>query len=256
MLYNTFHLHLISFLVNQEMIDYLARELEIRFDVLDNLIDDSKDYLQRLTISNKGPTTVLAGDWSVYFYHIRSINSLKTLPLPDCGMVIEHVSGSLYKLTPARGSFTNISPHGANVLKCDFHAKYWSVAITDNMPNWYVWSEGTEAKILQSTAGEQLNYVGPYDTKNKWKRYPEDQYDPFLPRTRYVMNSNVKDNGGIAEGTYVIPTPVKMTLNKNQFVTISHSEGWVVLGNVDFAMEVKAISGKRNVINKNKYCHF
>jgi hypothetical protein len=71
-LYNTFHLHLIFILVNQEMIDYLARELEIRFEVLDNLIDDNKDYLQRLTISNKGPTTVLAGDWSVYFYHIRA----------------------------------------------------------------------------------------------------------------------------------------------------------------------------------------
>ncbi|VDI02254.1 hexosaminidase [Mytilus galloprovincialis] len=230
--------------VDQEMIDYLAENLDISFNVLDNLVDTDKSFLQRISITNIGSTTILPGNWSIFFYHIRAINSLKPLLLPGCGMLLEHIAGSLYKLTPDKSTFINIDPQGQ--VNCQFHAKYWSVAVTDNMPNWYVWSHGTQAKTIHSTYGEDLSFIGPYDTKNKWKRYPSDRYDPFLPRTRYVMNSDVANLGDaseiVKEGTYVIPTPQYMTTDTTKSVQISALDGWVVLASSDFPKEVVLVS--------------
>lgn len=232
------------------MIDYLAENLDISFNVLDNLVDTDKSFLQRISITNIGSTTILPGNWSIFFYHIRAINSLKPLILPGCGMLLEHIAGSLYKLTPDKSTFINIDPQGH--VNCQFHAKYWSVAVTDNMPNWYVWSHGTQPKTIHSTYGEDLSFIGPYDTKNKWKRYPSDRYDPFLPRTRYVMNSDVANLGEasevVKEGTYVIPTPQYMTTDTTKSVQISALDGWVVLESSDFPKEVALVSGQNLLI--------
>lgn len=244
--------------VNQEMIDYMSEEMNIKFEVLDNLVDDANSFLQRVIIGNNGNVDILPGDWSIFFYHIRAINKLKSLPLPDCGMVIDHVAGSLYKLSPSKASFKTLK--ASEKIHCDFHAKYWSVAVTDNMPNWYVWSEGTDPKILRSTEGEQLNFVGQYDTANKWKRYQADTYDPFLPRTRYVLNGNVKDlgigNKVVKEGTYIIPTPVDIEVDTDEFLHVKAEDGWVMEENTRFSNEVKMIAGNKHKQTMKKCTSF
>ena len=55
-------------------------------------------------------------------------------------------------------------------------------------------ARGLEARTINSTAGEALEFVGPFDTKEKWKRNKKDLYDPYTTRKRYELN-DIEDLG-------------------------------------------------------------
>ena len=104
-------------------------------------------------------------------------------------MRIFYINGCLYNFEPTE-NFENIEQN--KKLKFQFEVKYFAVARTDIMPNWFITGKGLQAKAIISTAGEHLTFVGPFDTKAKWKRYINDQYNPFTPGQRYDIN-DVKD---------------------------------------------------------------
>jgi hexosaminidase len=73
-----------------------------------------------------------------------------------------------------------------------FLSENFSVARTDVFPNWYLVAPGLEPRTVVNTAGESLDWVGDFDSENKWKRYDykitgaeaHDRYDPFSPAVR------------------------------------------------------------------------
>ena len=42
--------------------------------------------------------------------------------------------------------------------------------------------------LQESTEGESLSFVTPFDEPEKWKRQPDDQYDPWTPQERFDMH--------------------------------------------------------------------
>ncbi len=54
------------------------------------------------------------------------------------------------------------------------------------MPNWYV-ADDVGSFAIPYTSGEELKHVGPFDTKEKWKRKAYDTYNPPTPEDRYKM---------------------------------------------------------------------
>lgn len=216
----------------------------MKVDIVDNLNDDGNVFIQKIRMKNLGTKPVRSGSWSIYIYVIRLVEPTQ-YPYPDgylipgSGMRISHTGGSLYELRPDPESYQSILPNKEIVL--EFNSKYWQSARTDTMPNWYVAAEGLKTQIIQSTEGESLSFVGPFDTLNKWKRFPQDKFNPYTPSARYAINEIVPDLK--RPGKPLIPTPYSMTLDESSKVTISRGY-WVVLDSPEFQNEIKYLTGR------------
>ena len=181
--------------LDQSLLDNIATSLDLRFDVLNNLNGGCQ---VRLTFTNKGRRVINGDNWTVYFNSIRKITPGFT---PRIKMAVVHIDGYLHKLTPTR-HFPSLLP--GKELKLDLKAEYSIVSKTDVMPNWYVVARGLEPRIIHSTAGESMKFVGPFDTPSKWKRSGQDMYDPFTPEKRF---DNIKVNDIRKAGNLILPTP-------------------------------------------------
>jgi hexosaminidase len=228
---------------DQELVDNLARYLNIQYDVLDNFANTWKTFDGQLTFTNKGPD-IPAGDskpWSLFFCHVRFMEPDRIRPngaeLGTTGLKVFHVNGCLHKIEPT-STFLGIVRDVP--LYIPFRASDWEIARSDVMPNWYVTSPGATARTISSTAGYELDWVGKFDTPNKWKRQPDDTYNPYTGSDRLALWDH-RDTG---TAKYVIPTPISETLDPTQTMNI-YMEDWVVVW-ADTALEPEAhfLAGK------------
>ena len=127
------------------------------------------------------------------------------------------------------------------------HVEYWNVARTDTMPNWYVSGDGLQPRTVLCTAGDKLEFVGKHDTKEKWKRYDFDLYDPYSPQTRYDKIT-VDDLGGV-DTTRIIPTPWK-TEKGNGHASLLTGD-WVVLYDEGLEKMADMLAGKTDFSYKS-----
>jgi hexosaminidase len=126
-------------------------------------------------------------------------------------------------------------------LSFDFDSQYFSVARTDVMANWYIASEGLKAVNVKMTSGEDLKFVGKFDTKEKWKRTKDDRYNPFTPaeRLKQIEVETKKPEPGS-----IIPTPVEMKAESGKYVNISD---WVIVTSAEYENEAKYLRKKLNL---------
>ncbi|OWF40739.1 uncharacterized protein LOC110463418 [Mizuhopecten yessoensis] len=229
---------------DQTVIDYIAEKLDVKVEVVDNLQDESIGSM-RMTLTNTGVLSIGASSWNIYFDSVRLLQP-NHYPYPEgitltgVDLRLYHVSGSLYRLIPET-SFKPFLP--GQKLSFLYQAKYWQVARTDTMPNMFVGGEGMASKVIQSTQGEQLQFVGDFTTKNQWKRFVYDQYDPFLARTRHTINSDVTDMGHA--GKRLIPTPVTESLTDGTKLTVTAD--WVVVNSSHFPQESACLADMFNL---------
>ena len=54
------------------MVDYLANHLDVKFDVISNLIETDL-YSAKVTLTNKGTQEIPNADWSIYWCNIRMV---------------------------------------------------------------------------------------------------------------------------------------------------------------------------------------
>ncbi|WP_102505781.1 family 20 glycosylhydrolase [Salinivibrio kushneri] len=216
-------------------LDALGNGLDVQYQVLDNKQDDWRSFTGNVAFTNQSTQTLPKTGWTIYFSHIRMINSIDTDQLK-----VSHVNGDLFKLEPT-DSFVPLAP--GDQLVVGFNASDWQVAKSDIMPNWYLASDdetGTHTALITSTSNhkngqvptkpdDELTFVGDFDTPAKWKRYGgplTDHYDPFTAEQRYARNADLSlvDTQG-----HVLPTPASR-IEKNGHVTLD-SEWTVVYDN-------------------------
>ena len=155
----------------------------------------------------------------------------------SCGLRVEHEIGTLYYLTPEVTDFAGIA--AGDTLTCRYHYRLWLVARFNNMPYWYVTSLGMTAKILKSTKDESINYVGKFDSPEKWKRAKDDQYDPYIPATRYDLYTSSQNR---KQSYKIVPTPFKITTTND--VIYFTSSDWKIMTSSPFQFEVEYLSSK------------
>ena len=225
----------------QSDIDYLADNMEIRYDVLNNFQSDLT-FLSQITLTNKGQTPIKHDDWAVYFCNIRMMESkhLKHNPtgyvIPgNYGIRLTHINGCLHKFETT-SDFKEIAVGDSFTFK--FEADYWSVARTDVMPRWYVTAKGLTPRVIKNTDDEELKFVGNFDTKEKWKRFVTDVYNPYTPNERYDMYV-ISDLGGAQNS--IIPTPVEMTVDTEKHVVIKSD--WTVFIQAGLETEAAPLKG-------------
>ena len=231
--------------MNQATLDYVATNLMIRYDVLDNIQDSWRSYRVRLTLSNAGQNKIPNGPWAIYFCHIRIIEPTHTKHNPDGyvipgghGFKVTHLDGCGHKFEPT-ASFSGLA--GGQVLVIDFDAENWNVARTDVMPNWYIAYKGLQARTITSTAGEDLSFVGDFDTVNKWKRISADKYNPYTPQVRFSVNdiSDLKKPGQL-----LVPSPSEVIgLDEWKHVNLVTGD-WAIVPSADVKFEAAFLAGK------------
>lgn len=217
--------------MTQADVDNMASKLELRYKVISN---SGQEYTAQIKLTNKGQLPIKKGEWTIYFCSIRLI-------VPQTGnqpVKFEHINGCLHKFQPT-ANFPDLSPD--NSVNIDVTAKHWVAARTDIMPNWYVSAPGLKPKAIASTVGESLDFVEPFLTKEQWKRFPGDTYDPYTAKKRYdeveidVINSQ--------DVPPILPQPLSMTgLDKGKRMTIDRE--WKLYADNGLDKETKLLTGK------------
>ena len=232
--------------MTQEDIDNLAKNLDIQYEVLTNL-RPLKTYLAQMTFTNKGSSAIKKDNWAIYLCVIYMVepdhllHNPKGYVLPGgSGIKFTHISGCLHKLQPTNG-FQDLAADDS--LTFQYNASWWSVARTDTMPRWYVAADGLEPKTIDSTDGEKLDFVADFVTEKQWKRYPDDQYDPYTPEKRFEAD-NIADLGKAPLN--VIPTPVQVDYKGDSKRLSLKDEGWKVYAQKGLEEEAKFLAGKFN----------
>ena len=125
---------------DQELVDYLASNLRVEYDVIDNtpVGDIGNQWTGEMFLTNTGDEAMTSLSWQIYFCCIRLMEYDTTRPgtgqgaeLGDSGIEVYHVDGCLHKLQPM-ADFLGFAPDARLVLP--FTAGDWSVSRTDTMP--------------------------------------------------------------------------------------------------------------------------
>ena len=136
------------------------------------------------------------------------------------GLWIRHVNGDINRVEPTQ-EFQGFLMGVTMVI--NFRGDAWVVSKSDIMPNWYLSSDGSDPKIIESTKGESLAFVGPFTTDRQWKRATNDMYDPYTPEVRLEL-SGVRELGEAP--LKVLPQPVEEELSDQ---TLSVDQDWFVV---------------------------
>lgn len=246
--------------MDQETLDELGRLLDIKYKVLDNLRDGKKTYRAQIILTNNSERPLEYGDWAIYFCHIRMIEPghlphSTTYEIHNTGMRFTHVNGCLFKLSPTK-KFQTMKK--GDTLKIPFRAQYFSVARSDLMPNWYLLYPKLRPVLVQSTVGEEMTFVEPFDKPDSWKRFDYelhdgstryDHYNPYNLQERFDRQK-CADVGPFR--TSVIPTPVKMSVNGDKEICLSPDK-WVIIAEESLTNEANFLSEKLHIpVNNSK----
>ena len=235
--------------IQQSDINNMVWNLKVRYDVIDNLqttlVDKRKTYQAQITLVNEGTAEITAGDWALYLCSIRMIEEDHTAHNPQGfalpgghGINVTHINGCLFKFAPNRDFKT--MKH-KDRLTLTFNASFWCVSRTDVMPNWYIATDGLQARTITSTAGDGLSFVGPFENSKKWKRYPSDMYNPYTPQKRLELGlvRDLKQAPNI-----VIPTPVEVEKDNKKRKAFFGTGDWIVVAPKELDTEARYLASK------------
>ena len=223
--------------MDQSYLDNMAVSLDLRFEVLSNF---AGGCLIGLTFNNKGNHVLKPGKWAIYFSSLRKLtqNTNRFTVGPRDTLTITHINGHLHRLEPTE-YFSNLLP--GKDFKFYLSTENAIVSKTDVMPNWYIAANTLEPRIIQSTKGESLKFVGPFDTPSKWKRSPQDTYDPFTPEKRFQIN-NIADIK--RAGNLIIPTPLVLNVLSSSKAVSLFSGTWNVVARQGLHNEGRYLAGE------------
>ncbi|XP_076448694.1 uncharacterized protein LOC143285315 [Babylonia areolata] len=247
----------------QETLDYMARYMEIRYEVVDNLRDSLKTFRAQITLKNTGGQPIPAQGWVLYFTQPNLLEPdhypyPEGVVLPDQGVRFRHIQGGLFSMELDAG-FEPIPSGGTKIIR--FLSENYSVARTDVLPNWYLAKPGLEPRTVVNTAGEKLDWVEDFARVNQWKRYDyktedaegHDRYDPYTAAARYRVNE-VEDLGRV--GKHVLPSPVDMSVREDRHLNLL-TKDWVIFSPPAFRSQAVML-GERlgiNVVTRQPKSH-
>ncbi|XP_041355523.1 beta-hexosaminidase-like [Gigantopelta aegis] len=235
---------------NQSILDDVAKNLKIQIVATDNT-KEHDTYLAEISLTNKGTHVITKhGNWKIFFSsgslieptHLpveRSPNP-EDLVVGGQGVRVHHSKGSLFWLEPT-DDFCEFPPGSSRKVK--YKGQRWAVAKTDFFPDWYVVVPGLEPRLIESTVGEGLEFIGDFTKPQQWKRYNTDRYNPFTAQERYERNKlpEVADK----EEIRVIPSPHHVTINKQSSTVVDRI--WKIYAQRGVETEALYLREKSNI---------
>jgi hexosaminidase len=229
-------------LLTQSELEDIASNLQIKYEVVDNIAGEHCDktqstgacFISDITLSSDKALNTRG--WALYFSQVSPVQ--KAL---DGEFTIEHVNGDLHKITPKSG-LKLIGPDSPQTLR--FTSNFWHLSKSDIMPNYYLASNNPEleldaALVVSTRSGidpetglETLAYAGGFeDTKKHLLRSPSDLTPIASPAVIFKNNRGIEaDYEHIA--TAIVPSPRSLTSHSES--TLDLSKGLTLaLKNID-----------------------
>ena len=237
----------------QATLDYISKNVRITYTVLDNLrcgqrFGHGGYYLTTITMFNGGQLSVPPTRWQLHGYFLRLVEPSHYpykygIYITDCGLKLSHLGGNLYRFEPAGGLFNGLLP-GAN-LTCTLQVQGFQVARTDSMPNWFVTGMNLIPKTIQSTVGEEIQYVSEFSQARQYLRRKDDKFQPYSVAQRYDMFSSTK--GSVNPVSNIIPTPLEVTVDQLRAMDFS-TNTWAIVRSASFKQELVYLSGEHAIL--------
>ncbi|XP_031565065.1 uncharacterized protein LOC116300346 [Actinia tenebrosa] len=176
------------------------QEITNPFKIRYKLVYNSEDeHHAIISITNTGSAPIKGQTWTLYFCSIRLLHG------HDAKVTLHHINGCLHKIEPASES-TII--RAGETFHLYHKGNYFIGGRTHVMPNWYLVGPNNEVRLVRSTVGEDLSFVEDFKTKETWKRYRSDEYDPYSPEKRYDVIGFDAPEGVGDSPLLVIPQPL------------------------------------------------
>ena len=232
-------------MTTDEEIEYIAKHLDVNFEVISNLVrkDGRSRCLGKITFTNSGTQHIRSGrDWKIYFYSFRliepSLMNEDGMLTSDNMFIINFLNGLLYSLAPTK-DFPGLEP--GNSVSLTFKAEGANVARSSNLPNWYIAGPTNKPRILKSTEGLDAEYVGRFDSPEKWRRFINDLYEPFNPAHRFDYN----EMDDLEEAPIpIIPTPKEFEMDTKGGTVLFDKSKWVVIAENGLRKQAKYLTGR------------
>lgn len=218
-------------LLTQAAIDKIAYDMRVYAEVVENRRDyDGYTHTVQIYLGNYEIEPIPCCDWVLYFHSFFILfpgNTNNDFPqtsekiLRDERVIVKMIHGDLYSLEPMYG-FGDIVQGDWKYI--NLTVKYWSVSVSDFMPNWYISQKNEVPGVWPAVISDtmSLKYVRPFYYPRQWKRYPEDKYDPVSPDVRHLRFGTV-DKRQVPPPKLVIPTPVRQKVEPSKFLMVDET---------------------------------
>ncbi|XP_046350295.2 uncharacterized protein LOC124131226 [Haliotis rufescens] len=231
---------------NQATLNLFSQHLKVSWKVKDNTQNELTTQVE-VTLTNEGSKTLSKEDqWGIYFDCIYMIEP-GNLPHPDGyvlpgqGIVVTHLTGTHFKMEPTE-DFLDFPQKKSRKIK--FKMQYWSVAMTDIMPNWYIIAPLLQPMVIQSTVGNKLDFVESFGNVEQFKRYDYDMYSPYTAQERYARNrvEDIFEDDEIR----IVPRPHQVKVDREVNMTFDTST-WKILAPDTLNEEAAYLREKANI---------
>lgn len=240
---------------SQDQLDYIASHLSVFIQPITNELGR---FFYNVKLTNTGEQVIEGCCWTIYFYSSKMLDcprisenfgllsSLdRKMMLKDDSpsnvvrafeesvyrfhthhsFVVSHVTGYTFKMQPKRDDFRPILPNATRIIR--FSGFGWAVSRSEFIPNWYVANDLKPSllpRVLRSTAGERLEFVGDFSDESSKVRFKEDKFTPIMPEQRYEKNVVRRKK---RPQVSLIPTPVGVKVQGSYKIIVSNS--WSIL---------------------------
>jgi len=100
-----FYKAILCFSLIQDDVNYIGKNLEVKFEVVNNLNGNNLNFVAQISLTNKGIKPILKDDWEIYFnciYMIEPDHDLSNgYQIPGSGFTFFHINGGLFKMIPS-----------------------------------------------------------------------------------------------------------------------------------------------------------
>ena len=195
-------------------------------------------HLAELALFNKGSDVIPAKRWEMYAYIFHIVEPY-SYPYPrgfyfrDGGLKVSHIGGNLYRFEPVGGYFREIKPGEGIHFKLKM--THFQVSKTDSFPRWYVSAFDRYPRIIGSTDGEYLEFIGPLVRENQVKRRVDDTFHPLSASERYKIYRSQR-GPNISKKINVLPSPLYFEVD-NDVLIEWEPRAWFILKPTHFKAE-------------------
>ncbi|HEY4197085.1 MAG TPA: family 20 glycosylhydrolase [Mucilaginibacter sp.] len=204
-----------------------ARDLQIRWEVVQNDYQNKQQSLNAITITNTGKNTLPASGWKLYFNSAHDFEPVT----PSGNAKLDHINGDLFSFTPT-ATFGELKP-GASA-RIEFVDTDDIINITDAPEGPYiVWDAQPDKGYATATLT-----ITPFKPSYKGLVTPEVIYN---------QNKNITDIPA-AQLTKVFPTPASYSETKGFFKLTS---GVQILNDSRFEKESEYLTNSFRALLEN-----
>ncbi|WP_281558265.1 family 20 glycosylhydrolase [Thalassomonas sp. RHCl1] len=206
----------------QADLDRIAEHLDVKYRLVTNIPSKHCDKKQsdgncfEVELSFTAKEAISVNNWFIYFSQIAPVQSFESEEF-----AVKHLNGDLHRIS-LKDSFSGFKAGERKTLL--FRANFWMVSESDALPNYMVYSEQLQARIIASTRPatdpetglELLPFVEPInDLDKQFKKNKQDA-------TKWLSSSDLyQRNLALGEtlrdvSKVIIPTPKSISYAKDK----------------------------------------